>query len=213
MPQTQTPQETPQNFLRYFLPTDTRKKTDDGKHQFTISDATADRYGTVIPISAWDLSNYEKNGIVAYQHETSSWVKNDPDYIIGKGRVWIEDDTLIGEVDYEPLELNPLADKIRRKVEFGTLSATSVGFSAHGGHMGKEERGEDPSLYYFDRVELLEFSIVNIPANPNAVKRNFEEYIENQKRLTQPSSIHPEAQPNPALIRARNWLFLHKLNH
>src|SRR5688500_6453754 len=57
-------------------------------YRFIISDETVDRYGTVIKMSGWDLTNYEKNGIVAYQHNTHS---DDPNMIIGKGRAWVED--------------------------------------------------------------------------------------------------------------------------
>lgn len=183
------------------------RATDDRKHSFVISDSTIDRHGTIIPIEAWDLSNYMKNGIVAYQHETGGW-NNNPDTIIGKGRVWIEDDVLIGEVEYEPEELNPLAEKIRQKVEFGTLRAASVGFVPLDGHWGNERKGEDPDIFYFDHVELVEFSIVNIPSNPNALKRSYEEF--KTERLPQP----PIPEANDQLTKARAWFWLHKLkNH
>lgn len=205
--------------LRYFLPTDIRKTKDENgneKHEFVISDSTLDRYGTVIPISAWNLENYDKNGIVAYQHETSSWDKPDPDYIIGKGKAWIEDNTrLVGSVEYEPADLNPLADKIRRKVEFGTLSSTSVGFRHIRGHWGEENRGENPDVYYFDEVDLLEFSIVNIPANPNAVKRAIAEHIHGIIMPEEPDADLNDTQPdtvvhNGKILQARAWLTLHR---
>ena len=128
-----------EHMLRYSVPVTIRAKSDN-THEFVISDATLDRYRTVIPIDAWDLENYMKNPIVAYAHDTSGW--SGPDSIIGKSDVWIEDDKLVGRVTYEPRELNELADKIRRKVDFGTLSATSVGFYPKKGHFGEER----PSL-------------------------------------------------------------------
>ena len=141
-------------------------------YTFVISDESKDRHGTVILSSAWDLENYNKNGIVAYMHDTHD--RNNPDKIVGKGTVRKEAGQLLADVTFEPLDLNPLADKIRRKIDFGTLSATSVGFIPKSAHWGEAAVGEDPEVLYFDEVELLEFSIVNIPSNPNAVRRSAE---------------------------------------
>lgn len=142
---------------------------------FVISDETPDRYNTIIPIDNWQLLNFNNNGIVAYQHETSSWGSTDPDRIIGKGRAEVVDGVLLGFVEFEPAEMNPFAEKIRQKIEFGTLKATSVGFQpTSSGHWGNPDDGEDEDVYYYGQVDLLEFSIVNIPANPNALKRSLE---------------------------------------
>ena len=145
--------------------------------EFVISDESRDRHGTIIPIRAWSLDNYKKNGIVAYQHETSG----DIDNIIGKGSAEVIEGQLIGRVEFEPADINPLADKVYKKLLFGSLKATSVGFRSNKGHWGDKKRGEDENTYYFDDVELLEFSIVNIPSNPNAVKRQFEDFLETTK--------------------------------
>jgi HK97 family phage prohead protease len=100
----------------------------------------------------------------------------DPDDVIGKGEAWIEDEKLIVRITFEPADLNPRADKIFRKLQFGSLHAVSVGFRAtKKGHMGDEEHGEDPKVYYYAGQELLEVSVVNIPSNANALKRSMEE--------------------------------------
>jgi len=111
-------------------------------------------------------------------HDTSN--RADPDKIIGKGMARMEGGKLIGDVEFEPIELNTLADKVRRKVDFGSLKATSVGFIPKRAHWGDEERNEDPDVLYFDEVELIEFSIVNIPSNPKALKRSamLDEFIQ-----------------------------------
>lgn len=155
-----------------------RMDEENRKATFVISTEARDRHGTVIKLAAWRLDNYNNNGIVAYMHETSkSWWSEDapdPDYIIAKGRAWVEDGQLMGEAEFEPAEINPLAEKIYGKVKFGSLKATSVGFKSHKGHWGVADDGEDTGTYYFDDVELLEFSIVNIPSNPEALKRFLE---------------------------------------
>ena len=147
--------------------------------EFVISDETRDRHGTVIPIKSWDIKNYNKNGIVGYQHEVyGGWGEPNPDLILGRGEAFVEDGKLIGRVTFEPAEINPLAEKIFQKVLHGTLKATSVGFrETVRGAWGEDEEavnGKNPT-YYFGQVELLEISIVNIPSNPNALRRTIEE--------------------------------------
>lgn len=144
--------------------------------KFVISDESVDRYGTVIKADGWNLSNYEKNGIVAYQHNTFS---DDPDMIVGKGRAWVENGLLMGEVELEPEGDNPIADKLAKKLAFGSINATSVGFNPMEWSYGDKSSGEDPKTLYFRKQDLLEWSIVNIPANANAVQqKSLQEFVE-----------------------------------
>ena len=147
--------------------------------EFVASDNSVDTYGTVIPVDKWDLTRFANNGVIGYMHDVygNSWTKSpDPDDVIGKGVAFIEDEKLIVRITFEPKELNEKADKIFRKLQFGSLHAVSVGFRAtKKGHMGDEERGEDPKVYYYAGQELLEVSVVNIPSNANALKRSIEE--------------------------------------
>ena len=147
--------------------------------EFVASDNSVDSYGTVIPVDKWDLTRYQNNGIVGYMHDVygETWTKSaDPDDVIGKGEAFVEEDKLIVRITFEPKDLNERADKIFRKIQFGSLHAVSVGFRpTKKGHMGDEERGEDPKVYYYAGQELLEVSVVNIPSNANALKRSIQE--------------------------------------
>lgn len=146
--------------------------------EFVISDETRDRHGTVIPVSAWQIDRYNRNGIVGYMHDVYGRETNNPDLILGRGEAFVEDGKLIGRVTFEPAEINPLAEKIFQKILHGTLKATSVGFhEIERGKWGENDEavnGKTPT-YYFGSVELLEFSIVNIPSNPNALRRKIDE--------------------------------------
>lgn len=161
----------------------TRADAESRTVQFVISDNTRDRHGTVIPVNAWRLDNYNKNGIVAYMHDTggSLFSSNDPDLILGPGRAFVDEGKLIGEVTFETEDINPLAEKIFKKVMNGTLKATSVGFHEHAGDWGKRAEEQDENTYYFKDVELVEFSIVNIPSNPNALKRSWDGFMDKKK--------------------------------
>ena len=148
--------------------------------EFVISTETVDRHGTVFLAEGWDLEDYRQNPIVAYQHETSgAWMgDSNPDNIIGTSEVRVEDGKLIAIATFEPADLNPKADKIFRKIQAGTLRAASVGVKPTEGHWGVKEAGENPDVLYFSRQTLLEWSIVNIPSNPDAVKRNMSTMLE-----------------------------------
>ena len=186
--------------------------------EFVASDNSVDSYGTVIPVDKWDLTRYQNNGIVGYMHDVygASWTKSaDPDDVIGKGEAWVEDDKLIVRIAFEPADLNPRADKIFRKLQFGSLHAVSVGFRATAkGHKGDEERGEDPKVYYYAGQELLEVSVVNIPSNANALKRSIEEEAaqrEYEEKAEQPEAT-AEAPADYTTTIARARALMAKIN-
>ena len=165
--------------------------------EFVASDNSVDSYNTVIPVDKWDLARFASNGIVGYMHDVygESWTKSaDPDDVIGKGEAFVEEDKLIVRITFEPKDLNERADKIFRKIQFGSLHAVSVGFRpTKKGHMGDEERGEDPKVYYYAGQELLEVSVVNIPSNVNALKRSMEEE-EAAREYEEPEIRKPEEE-------------------
>ena len=145
---------------------------------FVISDASKDRHCTVLSTEDWELGPYSQNGVVGYMHNLMGGGMcdgPDPDYVVGKGIVTVEQKLLIGNTTFEPAEINELAEKIFRKVIFGTLRSTSVGFmelepGCYG--EGEEGMGQPDETFYYGRRELLEYSIVNIPSNRNAQMRS-----------------------------------------
>jgi hypothetical protein len=149
---------------------------------FVLSTATRDRHGTILNQDNWDLDNYLKNPIVAYQHTLSGGLCSDPnpDFVIGKSiKIGTEGmakgKMLVANAQFEPAEINPLAEKVFRKLLFGSISRSSVGFlpvgeGAYG--EGEEAQGKDKEVYYFHGQELLEWSVVNLPSNPDAGKRD-----------------------------------------
>ena len=144
---------------------------------FVASDETRDSYGTVLPVSEWNLERYNNNGIVGYAHNLYGSYDADPDYVIGRGHAYVKGTELLVDIEFEPEGTNEIADKVWRKLQFGSLNGVSVGFSAQGAHWGEGEEAEDgskPTLYYTG-LELLEVSVVTIPANPNAVRRSISE--------------------------------------
>ncbi len=183
--------------------------------EFILSTESKDRHGTVLSIDGWDLKKYNRNPIVGYQHDVygDNFFKSpDPDSVIGIGKVWIDDKKLIGSVTFEPPEVNALAEKIFRKVLFGSLRAVSVGFlpTEKGKYMNGD--GPDGGTYYYGKRELLEFSIVNIPSNADAVKRNLED-TKPEDEDEQKDSVNDDEAKGTFLKKAKIDLDLLTLNN
>jgi hypothetical protein len=106
---------------------------------------------------------------------------------------------------------NPKADTIKRKLDNGTLRGASIGALVHEGAYGDEKRNEDPSLLYFSRQELLEWSIVGINSNPDAVKRNQEGI--NTAFAKADSSTPPPQTRNTALLDEFDAAFIYNKNN
>lgn len=148
---------------------DTTATPENRTYEFVISSETPDSYGTVFTADGWDMTRYASNPVVCWNHRSHS---DDPDDTIGLGEVFREGNDWIGRVTLE--EGNPKADKLKRKLDNGTIRGASIGAMVHDGAFGDKERGQDPDLVYFTRQELVEWSIVSTPSNADAVKRNKE---------------------------------------
>ena len=149
------------------------RKAGDRTIEFIISTERKDSHGTIIKADGWDISDFNKSGGFYYQHRTGS---SDPNMLLGIGRAKREDTHLIGISTFEPEDINPLAETILKKVNFGSLKSTSVGFMPLKGNWGDSNRGEDPEIYYFTSQVLKEYSIVDIPSNPDAIKKSLESF-------------------------------------
>lgn len=148
---------------------------------FVASTYDKDRHGTILNQKNWNLDNFNANPIIGYQHNVygdDMCNPPNPDDQLGYGRAYVEGDELLIDVTFEPAEINPTADKIYKKVQFGSLNAVSVGFMPL-----KDEKGNDGEQrsdgFYFYGQELLEVSVVNIPSNPKALKKSFRDSTKN----------------------------------
>jgi len=175
-----------------------RKITEDAADSreltFIISTSARDRHGTVLNQKNWKLDNYMRNPIVAYMHNLFGdlFSAPNPDDIIARTiQVWREhlDDgslALLATAKFEPPEINRKADQIFKKIIFGSMGATSVGFQELGkGNYGSgdEDRGGKNETYYFEGQELLEWSLVNIPSNPDTGKRKLGSFAGSNKDM------------------------------
>ena len=183
---------------------------------FVASDGARDAAGTVLNQDGWSLTRYDKNPIVGYQHEVyGGWDGSDPDNVIGKAKAYVEDGKLLADITFETKDFNEKAEKIYKKLLFGSLNAVSVGFRPLGkGSWGKDDEAIDGSnpTYYYAGQELLEISVVNIPSNPNAVRRALD-YEQNELKALMDAdkpALAPAPEPEDKSVENANKLKLLK---
>lgn len=137
--------------------------------EFVISSEAVDTYDTVFVAEGGEFERYNNNPIVAYGHKTWS---DDPDMILGTSEVRQEGKFTIGKVRFEDAETNPVAEKVFKKIQAKTLRMASIGANVKEWRYGDAQKGENPGVIYFTRWELLEWSIVPIGSNKDALVRN-----------------------------------------
>ena len=137
------------------------KKYDGYDNVFIANSGQPDTIGDQVNADGMDLSRFNKNGVVMYQH--NGYYSSDPDNIIAKGTVWKEGEALM--LGISKWDTNELATEVKRKVDEGFINAASIGFMVKKGRYD-----EDAKIYHIEKAELLEVSVVNIPADPKAVK-------------------------------------------
>ncbi|MBW1666723.1 MAG: HK97 family phage prohead protease [Deltaproteobacteria bacterium] len=128
--------------------------------EFVGSSELIDRDQEVIRADGWELENYRKNPVVLFAH-------NYREPAVGKAiRVWQEKGNLRFKVQFPMREEYELADVLYKLYKGGYMNAVSVGFIPKEWEWGSKE--DEPRRTY-TRQELLELSLVPVPANPEAL--------------------------------------------
>jgi HK97 family phage prohead protease len=131
-----------------------------GMRQFTFIASTeaVDREGDVIYADGWDLESFAKNPVILYGHDYRS-------FPIGRA---VGTEVVGGQlkvaVEFTPADVNPAGYQAYKLVDAGFLNAVSVGFRPLKYIWNDEHNGYD-----FQGQELLEISVVPVPANQEAL--------------------------------------------
>ena len=148
-----------------------RGVSDEGSYDFIITTESEDRHGTIFLADGWELESYRKNPVVFYNHNRGS---EDPDMNIGSSTVRREGNDHIASLTFDDVTENKVAAKIKRKLDNGTLRSASIGAIPK---EGKWEVRDERDVLVFSRQELLEWSVVDVPSNTDAIKRGYEDVI------------------------------------
>jgi HK97 family phage prohead protease len=126
--------------------------------EYVLSDETPDRMDDVIMSDGWVLDNFKKNPIALFGHSST--------FPIGKwSNLRVEDKQLKGKLELAPKGTSARIDEIRSLVDADVLRAVSVGFRP----LESRPREESKWGSFFTKSELVETSLVAVPANPNAL--------------------------------------------
>lgn len=131
------------------------EKADDGSFTAIASTNSVDRHGEVVDNNGWDLKAFKKNPVILWAHDHS-------EPAIGTAKkVWVDGTGKKAKLMIQPI-LHDLTDKakaIKALVDQGIIKTLSVGFRPL----------ESPDGITFTQNELLEVSMVNVPANADAM--------------------------------------------
>lgn len=162
---------------------------------FIASTAEEARDGMIV-LQDWRLENYQSNPVILYNHD-------DRDHPIGKGEVWIEGARLMVRVLWDWPD--PEAAKIAGKVKRGFLNAVSIRWKPEEviarWRLPREDVLYAEEGYICRGNELLEISVVTIPADPQAlvVERGAREDLDARIRAAVAAEM---ARQRPALVAA-----------
>lgn len=121
---------------------------------FVVSDESVNSYGMVTLTAGIDTSRFEQNPVMFYMHERAT--------IVGRWEnIRKEDDKLLADAVFD--DTTPIGKQVKDQVEKGFLRAASIGIEI-------VERKNIKGVDTVTKCILNEISIVDVPANENALK-------------------------------------------
>ena len=147
-----------------------RKELEDRQAVFTISTEDVDRDGDIIKADGIDTSDYLKNPVVLFAHDSTSLpigvsLKLYRSNKQTKAVVLFFDDTI---------DKTGTSDTIFRFVKAGGIKGASIGFRPIKARFPDQKEldtlGMGPYGVMYEKTSLLEWSVVSVPANQNALR-------------------------------------------
>lgn len=130
------------------------EKASDGSFVAVASTNAVDRHGEIVDNNGWDMKAFKKNPVILWAHDHT-----EPAIGISK-KTWVEGAGKKAKLMITPIfhDVTEKARAVKALVEMGVINSLSVGFKPI----------ESPDGVTFTKNELLEVSIVNVPANSEA---------------------------------------------
>ena len=141
---------------------------ENGSYDITISTQSVDRQGDIVMLDGWDFDNYLKNPVVMLNHDYGGLPVGKTNNLRVKGGALVANFSFL-----QPANDNDPINFVKNAWDQGALRAASVGFRP----IEAEQIDPDSDSWWpemrFLEQELLEWSIVTIPANPEATRLMF----------------------------------------
>ncbi len=132
-----------------------------GLYRYCMSDNSVDRMGDTIAADGWVFDAFDRNPVVQFAHNTA-----EPPV----GRVvnrWVTSTALFGDIEFAPADISLFGHEVEQLVANGFMNAGSVGFIPLEYNYSTDK--SRPFGVDFTKQALIEFSIVPVPANANAL--------------------------------------------
>jgi hypothetical protein len=176
------------------------ENNDPDQWKMVASDETVDRYGDVIRVAGWKLDNYNANPIVLFGHSSFSPIGTSEMKVVGK--------QLRSVIHLAKQGTSPEIDYYRSLIEQRILRASSVGFMPTEPVVPILDKDKRITGFEYVGQELLELSVVSVPANPAAVAMA-------KSMNLNPAVVLPRSMPDEGasafIARRRNELALLRL--
>jgi len=131
---------------------------------FRASTPTRDRHDSIVMPEGIQTANFEKNPIFGWGHDV--YDSSSMSSIIGKVTGFHRSaESFDVDVEFAPADVNPAGEMALRMVRGEYLSMVSIGFMPIDAGF---EVVDESEVFIYRRVDLLEVSLVPIPANPEA---------------------------------------------
>jgi HK97 family phage prohead protease len=141
--------------------------------RFVASDETPDRVGDVIEVAGWNLTSYKRNPVVLWGHDSNNTPPIGRAVNVRRGMGPSGKPALLASIEFAPKEAHPFAETLYQLTKGGFLNAVSVGFMPRStkqiSDAERQSLGMPKYGMYYDSADLLEISVVSVPANPSAL--------------------------------------------
>ena len=131
--------------------------------RFIVSTETVDRDGDILKASGWNLDSYRKNPVVLFAH-------NYTQPAVGKAvNIEVKSKRLVSDVQFAP---TTFGNELWQLYSGGFMRAASVGFKPLEWDEVETADAQDagyPQGRVYKKQELLEWSLVPVPSNPDAL--------------------------------------------
>ncbi|WP_146346760.1 HK97 family phage prohead protease [Phaeobacter marinintestinus] len=139
-------------------------QSSDDPYRFIMSTETEDRMKDRVVAAGWQLKEFRANPIALYQHNAY-----EPIGVWQDVKVDREKKQLVGTLVLAKKGTSPIVDQARSLLEQKILRSVSVGFSVDKAEPIVDDKGTPTGGYKFMRTNLMECSVVSIPANSEAL--------------------------------------------
>jgi HK97 family phage prohead protease len=132
-----------------------------------------DRQGDIIKLAGLDINQFMKNPVIPFGHDYGSLP-------VAKAiGIKFDGDELIMKLQFPTKEIYEFGDTVFKMFENGFLNAVSMGFIPV-----KQSYDSELNANVIEKAELLEVSIVPVPANQSALVKAYNEIVKEEKKAT-----------------------------